>query len=105
MCTVIDHSRLHRTTVTPLDFVSCRTFLFFTRCDVICDPFTIHTYGKCYLFVKYIIFVAAHARNGNVPSAVQVVDGLRQWLRLHNVFLLYRYGIYVHIACRYTVGC
>ena len=39
VCTVIDHRRRHsvKRTVTPLDFVSCRTFLFFTRCGVICD--------------------------------------------------------------------
>ena len=40
VCTVIDHRRCHsvqRTTVTQLDVVLCRTFLFFTRCDVICD--------------------------------------------------------------------
>ena len=37
-------------TVTPLNFVSCRTFLFFTRCDVICDLLQyIHTENAIYL--------------------------------------------------------
>ena len=58
VCTVIDHRRRHsvqRTTVTPLDVVLCRTFLFFTRCDVICDLLQYTHTGKCYLFVKYTI--------------------------------------------------
>ena len=50
VCTVLYNRRHHsvwRTTVTPLDFVWCRTFLFFTRCDDICDllQYT-RTHGK-----------------------------------------------------------
>ena len=55
VCTVIDHRRRHsvyRTTVTPLDFVSCRTFLFFTRCGVICGLSVQHTHTeRCNVFV------------------------------------------------------
>ena len=54
-CCIMDHRRRHsvlRTTVTPLNFVSCRIFLFFACCDVICDLLQYTHTKQCYLFVK-----------------------------------------------------
>ena len=58
MCTVIDHKRRHsveRTNlkVSALDFVSCRTFLFFPPYDAICDLLQYTRTLKRNLFVKY----------------------------------------------------
>ena len=61
MCAVIGHRRRHSVwkRVTPLDFVSCRTFFCCLHCDVICDllQYT-HTHTKkCYLFVIYLLSI------------------------------------------------
>ena len=50
VCAVIDHRRRYsvqqsRHSSEGLNFISCRMFLFFTRCDVICDLLQ-HTHGK-----------------------------------------------------------
>ena len=44
-----------KTTVMQLDFVSCRIFLFFARCDVIWDLLQYTPPEKCYLFVNLLI--------------------------------------------------
>ena len=82
MCTVVDHRRRHsvyRTTVMPLDFVSCRTFFFFARCDVIYDLLQYTRTGKCNLFVKqYCILI----KNG--------VVGILQRIELINHSLCFK---------------
>ena len=59
--------------VTPLDFVSCRTFLFFTGCDVIYDLLQYTHTGKCYLFVN-INILAVYCKYFNLIGLLYLIS-------------------------------